>query len=150
MRWEWVGVEGKRGSVSDKLQVGDRVYVRDRRAGLRTDVYQPGTVMSVARVYCRVKLDKEPYAMSQRFDAVTGAGEWPSDKGGLCPYFLLRPERYEKIIAAIAAAEVAKAAAEEHATERLRAMGIEMLPNRAARITATTLLAALGHHGVRD
>lgn len=138
--------------MTPKLAVGDRVYVRDRRARSRTDAYHPATVVEVARVYCRVKLDSEPYAMSQRFDAYTGAGEWPSHKGGMCPYFLflLRPELYEKTIAAIAAEEVAKAAAEEHATERLRAMGIELLPNRAARITATTLLAALGHHGVRD
>ncbi len=138
---------GKRGSVSEKLQVGDRVYVRNRRSHT-ADVCHPGAVTEVSRTYCRVKLDREPYPMSQRFDAVTGAGQWPGHKGGLCPYFLLRPEQYDRLMAENAAREAANLAAEQAATEKLHALGIDLLPDRRSRIAATTLLATVERYGV--
>ena len=135
--------------MSGKLAVGDRVYIRDRRS--RTaDAYHPGTVVEVDRVYCRVKLDREPYPMSQRFDATTGAGQWPGNKSGMCPYFLIRPEQYERIMAANSAREAAAVAAEQAATEKLRALGIELLPGRRANIAATTLLATVERHGMQS
>ncbi len=129
-----------------KLAVGDRVFVSEQRHSGRC-VYTPATVDEVARVYCRVKIDGAPYSMSQRFDAVTGAGEWPSSKGGMCPLTLLRPEEHERIMAERAARMAAEVAAEQAATEKLHALGIELLSGRRACITATTLLATVERYG---
>lgn len=130
-----------------KLAVGDRVYIRDRRS--RTDAYHPGTVVEVARVYCWVRLD-HGHIMGQRFDTVTGAGEWPGHKRGMCPYFLLRPEEHASIMAEKAEREAAAKTAEERAASRLREIGIDLLPGRAAQIHATTLLDIVERHGVTD
>lgn len=140
-------MDGKRGGVNSKLQVGDRIYVRDRRSHT-ADAYHQGAVTEVSRTYCRVKLDRDPWPMSQKFDAVTGSGQWPGNKGGLCPYFLLRPGQYERIMAENAAREAANLAAEQAATEKLHALGIDLLPGRRARIAATTLLADVERYGV--
>jgi hypothetical protein len=133
--------------VSNKIAVCDRVFVAERRRS-GPDVYTPATVTDVARVYCRVKIDGAPYAMSQRFDAVTGAGEWPSSKGGMCPLALLRPEQHARIVADRAARMAAEVAAEQAATERLHALGVDLLPGRRSRIAATTLLATVERYGV--
>lgn len=133
--------------MSDKLKVGDRVYIHDRRS--RTDAYHPGTVVDVARVYCWVRLD-HGHLMGQRFDAITGAGEWSGRKRGMCPYFLVRPEVYERIMAEKSARKAAEKAAEERAVVRLREVGIDLLPDRAAQIHATTLLDIVERHGVTD
>lgn len=128
-----------------KLAVGDRVFVVESLGG--RPIYRPAAVTDVSRVYCRVLIDGSPYPDRQRFDAVTGAGEWSARKGGMCPYMLLRPEEHERIMAEKAAREAAEAAAEQAATEKLRALGIDLLPGRRARIAATTLLAAVERYG---
>ena len=133
--------------MNSKVQVGERVYVGEQRRG-RPDVYAPATVVEVARVYCRVRIDGALYDMRQRFDAMTGYGEWPSTKGGMCPHVLLRPAEYEQIMAGRAAAEAARTAAEQAATEKLHALGIDLLPGRRALVTATALLANVARYGV--
>lgn len=133
--------------MTGKLAVRDRVLVCERRHG-RRETYAPATVVDVARIYCRVWLDGAPRAMGQRFHSVTGYGEWPATKGGMCPYVLLRPAEYERIMAERAAAEAATTAAERAATDKLRALGLDLLPGRRARIDATALLATVERYGV--
>ena len=124
-----------------KLAVGDRVYVCEQGRHSRHDTFSPATVTEVARVYCRVQFDGKPRPFHQRFYAVSGAGEWPDHKGGICPYSVVRPERYENIMAERAAREAAAKAEEAAALEQLRALGIELRPDRTARISAERLLA---------
>ena len=124
-----------------KLAVGDRVYVCEQGRHSGHDTFSPATVAEVARVYCRVQFDGKPHPFHQRFYAVSGAGAWPDHKGGICPYTVIRPERYESIMVERSAREAAAKAEEADAEKQLRTLGIDLRPDRAARISAERWLA---------